>query len=210
MFAGLRSRWTIPARARLRALRRSAARSATLRRAASAPARCAPRDPRPRRAPSRALAAIAVQPVDLGDVLMAERGERLGFALNLARRSGSLANASGRTLMATSRFSCRIARPIHFAHSTFAELREHLIRTDGLTDHQGEPWATVDLAVARTDSSASGGGPPSPSLATISYGPRRAPGVSVTGVEPDSTRISRPQRALPLQRPPRAGSVGSA
>ena len=51
----------------------------------------------------RANAAGFFEAVDVRDIRMVQRRERLRFALNRARRSGSLANASGRTLIATSR-----------------------------------------------------------------------------------------------------------
>ena len=56
-----------------------------------------------------------------GDVRMVERGEHLRFALKRARRSGSRANDSGRTLIATSRFELRVARAIDLAHAAGAE-----------------------------------------------------------------------------------------
>ena len=43
--------------------------------------------------------------VDVRDVGMIQRGERHRLTLNRPSRSGSLAKVSGRTLMATSRFS---------------------------------------------------------------------------------------------------------
>ena len=45
------------------------------------------------------------EPVDGADVGMVQRGEDLRFALKRASRSESSANASGRILRATSRFS---------------------------------------------------------------------------------------------------------
>ena len=45
------------------------------------------------------------RPVNGADVRMIQRREDLRFALNRASRSASVANESGRTLMATSRFS---------------------------------------------------------------------------------------------------------
>ena len=97
-----------PARARPRALRRSAARS----RSASSIASRAARDAlatgrRPRPAPSRARRTppCLLEAVDVRDVRMIERREHLRLALKRASRSGSAANGSGRTLIATSRFS---------------------------------------------------------------------------------------------------------
>ena len=61
------------------------------------------------------------------DVRMIERRERLRFALNRARRSVSAANASGRTLIATSRLSFVSRRAIHLAHPAFADRRDDFI-----------------------------------------------------------------------------------
>ena len=97
------------ARARPRAPRRSARRSAAPRRAASGAARESMRrevlalDELHHERLDAAVASSSA--VDLRDVRVIERGKELRLALEAASRSGSVAKAPGRTLMATSRCS---------------------------------------------------------------------------------------------------------
>jgi len=72
----------------------------------------------------------------------------------------------------------RIPRAVDFAHSAFAQLGHDLKWTDGLPNHgRGLRWATArPRRSSRINADASGGGPPAPSGARISYGPRRVPG----------------------------------
>ena len=115
MFAGFRSRWMIPCSC---AASSASAICFAIGSASSsgnrARARCAATGPRPRPVPSRGpcTPSVCLEPVDRGDVGMIQRRERLRLrAANRASRSASLANASGSTLIATSRFELRVASP---------------------------------------------------------------------------------------------------
>ena len=55
------------------------------------------------------------------DVRMIERREHLRFALEPREALGSATNASGRILIATSRFELRVAGAIDLAHAADAE-----------------------------------------------------------------------------------------
>ena len=56
--------------------------------------------------------------------------------VNRARRSGSFAKESGRTLSATSRFELRVARAIDLSHAPFADRRGDFV--DAETGAGGE------------------------------------------------------------------------
>ena len=59
-------------------------------------------------------------------------------AVNRARRSGSLANASGRTLIATSRSSFVSRRAIHLPHAAFADLRGDFVDAEAGAGSEGQ------------------------------------------------------------------------
>ena len=106
MFAGLRSRWMMPARARLRARRRSVARWPAPRRSGLRP-RDALREVSPSTSSitSAVVAPLFFQAVDRGDVRVVQRRETSASRWKRASRSRSAATDAGRTLMATWRFS---------------------------------------------------------------------------------------------------------
>ena len=76
-----------------------------------------------------ALDAVRVfEAVDARDVRMIQRGEHLRFALEAGQALGIAARrASGRTLIATSRFSFVSVRAIHLAHAARADGRQDFI-----------------------------------------------------------------------------------
>ena len=67
--------------------------------------------------------------VDAGDVRMVQRRERLRFALEAREPIGVGANASGRTLRATSRSSSGRA-PIDLAHAAGPKADDDLVRAE--------------------------------------------------------------------------------
>ena len=101
--------------------------------------------------------------VDLCDVRVVERGERLGLALEPRDALGVGGKGVGEDLQGDVAIEPRVAREIHLTHTTFAQLREDAVRSNRIAyDHCVLVRATVDLAVAREDAAASGGGPPAP------------------------------------------------
>ena len=123
IFAGLKSRWMMPCSC-------AASSASTICRAiGSASSRGI--GPRAMRSASvwpldqlhdeRAGPPLVLETIDRGNVRMVQRGEHFASRLKRARRSGSSANVSGRTLSATSRFSLVSRGAIHLAHAAGAE-----------------------------------------------------------------------------------------
>ena len=115
-----------------------------------------------------------LEAVDLRDVRMVQRRERPALrARKRASRSGSAANASGRTLIATSRFSLRVARAIHLAHAARADQRDDFVSADtgaGSHSHRSidNPPIPQSANLSMPRASAAKSMPPAPSSATIS------------------------------------------
>src|SRR5262245_49130838 len=105
---------------------------------------------------------------------MIQRREHFRFALG-----------SGETLRVTRQgrrqdfdgdlpFQHRVGGAVHLAHASFAQLGEDLVRSEsGPNQHEVlANWATARSRRSSRAVSASGGGPPTPIGAVISYGPR--------------------------------------
>ena len=95
----------------------------------------------------RADAVGLFEAVDVRDVRMIQRRERLRFAREPRERSASLANRSGRTLIATSRFEFRVARAIDLAHAAGPEGREDFVGAEASAEAQGQTVARIIRAV---------------------------------------------------------------
>ena len=76
--------------------------------------------------------------VDREDVRMRQRRDRLRLALEPRQRVGSFATESGRTLIATSRSSFAVARPVDLSHPARAERREDLVRPEARSSSQSQ------------------------------------------------------------------------
>ena len=142
MFAGFRSRWMIPARAPLRAPRRSVSRSAAPRRSGSARARCAVTSPRPRRVPSRAPSRRRL--------LRARRSRRcsddsarrgLRFALEAGEPSASAASDDRQDLDRDVALQLRVARAIHLAHTAGPKGGKDFVRAKACAGVEGQTAA---------------------------------------------------------------------
>ena len=135
MFAGLRSRWMIPARARLRAPRRSVSRSAALRRSGSRHARSAATDRRPHQLHDERVDAVRLlEAVDDRDVRMVERGQDAGFALEPCETVRIGGERLRQDLDRDVAIELRVTRPVDLPHAAFANLRRDHIRPERLAD----------------------------------------------------------------------------
>ena len=146
MFAGLRSRWTMPlscAAARASAICRAVSRTSV---DADAPALDAVGERRSlhQLQHERGRGALVLDAVDGADVRMVERGQHARFALESREASGSDVKARGRILIATSRPSLRVARAVDLAHAARTERRHHVVLAEATAGGQaGRRRATM-------------------------------------------------------------------
>jgi hypothetical protein len=80
---------------------------------------------------------VLFQPMDAGDVGMVERSQRTRLSFETGQSIGVESKRRGQRLECDVALEAGVAGAIHLAHSTFAELREDLVRAKSNAGAQG-------------------------------------------------------------------------
>ena len=87
--------------------------------------------------------AALLDAVDVGDVRMVQRRQRLCFTLEAGEPVGVAGERLRQNLERDFPAQSGVGRAIHLSHAAFAQLVEHAKRADGLTNHRTHDGATA-------------------------------------------------------------------